>query len=442
MLGHVSAARRRLFATASLLLSSVCLAACAVVFGFEDLSDRGPDAATSVDAPSTPTPDTGSAQPCQPYLPSGPDVAGGDPRYFAFSTLSVVVDKNDPEGTNLDCKTTAYRPDSLEVDPSTSSCKVVAPGSEAMLDGVGGIDNSAGSFSRIPSFDFQRLNRQYESGIASIVLSLIAAEPTLRNDGSVTVVAEPASNRDLPGGSDCGAWPVDDAGLRKPARGDKWCRDERKGKQTAQTAWISEGKLFAYFLALSIPSAPAEQPEEGSSIYRLSYIELSNVWLTAHVDQVAGGTDLVLSNGRIAGRWTTKALFDLFATQLSCEGKPLDDPATLTGRQQLCASVRDIGTTDDPNQTCNAISTLLSFAGYQLDDTGSGNPNIPHYVDCGGGTIPDCGEPVPDGGGDFSEDLDGSADADSDADGDAADAAETSSSGGECDGAQQAACVQ
>lgn len=115
-----------------------------------------------------------------------------------------------------------------------------------------------------------------------------------------------------------------------------------------------------------------------------------NVWVTGHFEQGDGATSLRLVDGRIAGRWTTRAIFDQLGNQRSCVGKSLEDTGTRKGRKAVCDLLRDISQHDDPSRPCDAVSTQLQFVAYQLEGSGYANEELLDFADCADGSVPDC----------------------------------------------------
>lgn len=368
-------------------------AACATVLGLEHLPGETSqdDAGATVD---------GNAACDGVNVPPEPprDRAGGDGNTFwtAFRTFDLGIDQaRRAVGYNLDrtCSTTI----------ATSSCRstIDQPTFDKFTAdrGDAGIDDTSvvlmGDLGLLsPAFNPTEIDARLKRGDYGMVVRVRnyngAAEDT-----AVDVELFPTIG--VTNGSG-GSTPNFD-------RGDVWRRDARftlyqgseNSKNRAAKAYVSGGKLTAFFAELVLPFRAAEDPKPFD-------LRLRETWLTARV--AADGDGFRLDEGVIAGRYRTvdflSEVLSIYVEHLGalrdfhvCDepGKPVYGAI----KQQLCP-VRDLRGSereDRSGSSCDAVSFVVRFdapaAGFQ-DFFFDGGAFPPRCVDAATPLGDDCAE--------------------------------------------------
>lgn len=363
------------------------LAACAAIFGFDDL--QGVSTIPDDDVFTPPPDDAGTdtsaeaSDPCTqlgiPTLPTT-DASGdnGTPVYIAFKTFDTggaVV------GLNLDrtCSPTL----------ATGSCTVPNEGESDYetyardFPGTNGLDNSSyrllnKSLAAVPAFTGDAINQRLHDGEFGYLLR-ISRWNGLPNDDDVLVEVFPALGiADDPDSSS-----PQPTGTPHFDANDVWVRDNRFQQMGAlglaayasSIAFVQEGRLIARFPMVVLPITIPHDSKPFDITIREGYLagDLTN----------DGPDNYKITNGIVAGRWSTFDLLNQIRLinfndeEAGVNNVVLCTPGTGFGYYALfkgpACQGRDIRAAqmdDNKGLPCDALSAGMSFETYGVNAAG------------------------------------------------------------------------
>ena len=365
------------------------LAACAAIFGFDDLVGDGDpsnptlDGATAEDA-SDAGPAVDGGDPCKelglPNAPNFTDAGGPDsmaPVHMAFKLFDFGITGVAPAGYNLDrtCSPTV----------ATSSCAISE--SQATYEKYArdlddkGTDNSGYGLLKYlamlgPAFAPDSINMRLAAGEFGFVVRLIDwngqpddPEVFVELFPTVGVAQDPTAADPAPGGTP------------KFDPTDDWLRDRRFQKVMAvdasslrsTRAFVEGGKLVAAYSQVTLPISVPDDPKPLDIIIQEGFLV---------GDLVADGAGWKLNAGIVAGRWRTSDILDqvrqiFIKDTLNLKNVVLCDPGNPTivyesVKPEVCdgRDLRGASAEDNKGMPCDSVSAALRFDSYALTASG------------------------------------------------------------------------
>lgn len=337
---------------------AVSLAACASIFGFEELHDRG--AADASAGPDAAGPSDGTAAECPkltvPEAPADdPDPTGGGERVFTLNALDVFP----KDGLNLDgvC-TTRDNPNASCILPAGSA----PDDSRYWLDQPNGVDQSGNVLLRdvanlFPVLDPSQLESSVRYGYVNVLVRVTGwnGQPDDRN-----VLVSVYLSRGLESPTQAGR-----IERRLPNEADpseRWVHSH----EAATSGYVRDGRLVAHFrtpVAVMLPSQLGSAPDAGGLApdAHAFFVTLDNTYLLADL------TDRGLQNGLLSGRVQFEAFLAAIGRLYRNTNDPVcrNPPALVTTALARLCFTRDVRGGSDPSDDgtlpCNAISMAFGF---------------------------------------------------------------------------------
>ncbi|MBS2014014.1 MAG: hypothetical protein JST00_14080 [Deltaproteobacteria bacterium] len=376
--------RRRLGASALIVALSLGSAACAAIFGFEELGSENYKVEDS-SVPEVTTPDAGDAaidnavkDPCSelgiPDKPSLVDGGAAEDRQIVVAINTFDIGFTTPAGFNLDRTCSPTR--------DKSSC--VPGGSVTDFDEFGkdtdsvGTDNAGfpllktvGAFGG--GFEPTEINKRLREGEFGAVIRITKWNGG-DEDPDVVVELFPAFGVDVNDGTGNFVRKTNkvDGGF---VSDDRWLRDRRfqgiSGVSTQFTlnAWVTKGRVYGRFNKLTVP---VSVPDDAKPLD----LVLNEAVFSAKI--VPDGSRFRLTDGVVGGRVATKDFLGNVRTiyvldnngvkdAFICSSGTLGPTLYSVVKGKVCAA-RDIRSVDDPDRTkgCDAFSVGFRLDSYVL----------------------------------------------------------------------------